>query len=176
MRREAVGARRTAYGIGLGAGLAAGMVGVAQWVLTARDLDERLASFRAVQRQFPDFGDATNVVRGNEWYWVGTAALAFLVALVLCLFAAFVAGWALRLRRDGTVAAWVAAAVSGAMYIGASLVAVWTSPAPDMTQSVVPCQFAFELVFAGIVLVLAPVGAGIGAQANRFFSHSRPGL
>lgn len=176
MGRKVASAWRTSYGIGLSCGLAAGMVGIAQWILTARDLVERLAAFRAAQREFPGFGDATNVVRGNEWYWVGTATLAFLTILVICLLAAFLAGWALKRRRDGEVAAWVAAAVSSAVYVLASLVAMWTSPAPDMTQSVVPCGLIFELALACIVVVLAPAGAGIGAQASGFFSHGRSAL
>ena len=55
MQREGSGAQRTTrdIGIGLGAGLLAGLAGAAQWVLTARDLDARWAAFQEFMRAHP---------------------------------------------------------------------------------------------------------------------------
>src|SRR5690348_4673086 len=115
MQRELAGTRQISYGndlgiglgIGLGAGLVAGVIGVGQWVLTAHDLDMRLATFYEIQRTYPGFWDGTNIARGNEWFWLGTAALASLEALFVCVLAAYLTGWAVQRRSAGVVAALV---------------------------------------------------------------------
>jgi ABC-type glycerol-3-phosphate transport system permease component len=118
--QRAAGVWWVPFGIGLGYGLAAGLVGVAQWVLTQRDLVERLAAFHALQRRYPRFFDETNVVRGNAWFWLVTALVAAVAMLAVCWLAAFTATWVRQRVRDGVMAALVVAAVSGAMYLAAT--------------------------------------------------------
>lgn len=173
MRRGATGARRAAYGVGLGCGLVAGMVGVGQWALTARDLDERYAAYQAMLRRSPDLLDATNVVMANQWYWLGTAAWASVATLVVYLLAAFTAAWASQRRRDGVVAAGVAAAVSGAMYVAATLVVLVTGPAPFVIEGILPCEVPAGLAFVGGALLLARAAARLGTRAGTTFSRGR---
>jgi hypothetical protein len=156
--------RLTPYAIGIGYGALAGLIGIAQWILTARDLDTRLAEFYAIQRQHPGFFDETNVDRGNFWFWFGTAIVAAAVMMAICTLAAYTASWVSLHRLDGILAGWVAGFVGGVMYRIATAVAVATSPVPQMTQEVVPCAPVFGTVFYCTVLVLVPLGAEIAVR------------
>jgi hypothetical protein len=176
MQQAATRSRRSAYGIGLGFGSVAGMVGVAQWVLTERYLSEHWEAFLAIQRRSPDFFDGTNLSQGTVFYWLGTAAWAAVTMFVLYLFAAFTAAWVQQRWRDGMVAARVAAAVSGAMYVAATVVALVTSPAPSFTEGVLPCELPLVLAFLGVVMLYVRVGASLGLYAGRFFSRGRQAL
>jgi uncharacterized membrane protein (DUF485 family) len=124
-----------------------------------------------VQRAVPGFFDETNVVRGNEWYWLGTALVAAAVMLVLCLLAAFTADWVSAPELDTYFAAWVAAGLATITYVIATTVSVAASLAPDMTQSIVPCECPVGLVFGCLILALAPSvaerGQDIGAARLR---------
>ena len=165
------------FGIGVGYGLVASLVGVAQWVLTQRDLAERLAKFRYVQCKYPyacdGTADGTNALNGNELFWLRTILVAAVVMLVLCWLAAFTASRTSQHGRDSMVAGLVAAAVSGAMYVAAAALVVAMSPAPGMTSTNVPCVLPFGIVFFGTAIVLAPAGAGMGARAGESLSRRR---
>jgi hypothetical protein len=162
---------RTPFGIGLGYGLVAGLVGVARWVLTLRDLAERLAAFYAAQQQQHsvdmEFSGYWKVVAPeNYWFWVGTASLAAVAVLGLCWRAAFTTSRARQRRRAGVMAALVAAAVSGAMYVAATPLVVATSPAPDITQTLVPGSPYMGTLFFIAAIFLARAGADKGARAG----------
>lgn len=164
------------FAIGGAFGLVAGLVGVAQWALTQRDLAERLAAFEAVQRRYPGFFDATNVDRGNFEFWLGTGALAAVVMLCLCGLAAFTASRRSRRLADGMAAAVMATVISGALYLAATPVAVATSPEPAMTQEVLPCLAPVGAVFLTAALSLAAVGARLGARAGRSLARGHSAL
>jgi hypothetical protein len=176
MQQAAARARRATYGIGLGFGLVAGLVGAAQWVLTERYLAEQCEAFLAIQRRSPGVFDATNLSRGTVFYWLGTAAWAAVAMFVLYLFAAFTAAWVQQRWRDGMVAARVAAAVSSALYVAATVVALVTSPAPSYTEGVLPCELPLGPVFFGVAMPYVRVGASLGLHAGRFFSRGRQAI
>lgn len=176
IQRTTAGGWWVPYAIGLGYGLVASMIGIAQWVLTARDLAAREAAFQAVHLRFPVFDDATNVARGNEWFWVYTAVGAGVVMLVVYLLAAFTACGVSPRRHDGVVAARMAAIVSGMTYFVATIVAIAASPVQDITESLVPCELVFGLVVFGTFIPLAHIGASMGISARRFFSRGRRAL
>jgi hypothetical protein len=121
-------------GIGAGCGILAGVVGAAQWALTQRDLADWLAEFHASQWQHPGFFDETNVARGTFWFWIGTAVVAALVALVVCALAAFTASRMHGRWLDGMIAAIVTAILGSAIYVMAASLAVATSLDPTMTR------------------------------------------
>jgi cytochrome bd-type quinol oxidase subunit 2 len=161
------------FGIGVGYGLVGGLVGVTQWVLTLRDLAERLAEFHATQRRFPGFFDETNVDRGNFWFWIGTGFVASVVMLGLCWLAAFTASRVQHRVRDGVIAALVAAALSGAIYVAATPLAVANSPVPSMTQDAVGCEQIFGVVFYTAAIPFALAGAGMGVRAPKSLTRRR---
>lgn len=176
MQRELAGARRISFGIGLGTGLIAGVVGIAQRALAAHDLAARWAVFLAARRSHPGFDDAAPALQGNQWYWLGTATAAGLMMLVLYLLTAFTVGWALGRRGDGSIAAWMAVAVSGTMYMAATFVALLTGPLEGVQGVIItvwPCQLPLGLAFFGMVLLVAPVCAGMGVRVRQLFSHGR---
>jgi hypothetical protein len=172
MRREA-GVCWRPLGTGVGFGLVAGLVGVVQWVLTARDLDERLAAFQAWQQTHPSAWDSTNVARGNEWFWVFSAAVAGVVMLALYGCAAFTTARASKRYQDAITAAWLAAAVSIVVYCLATFVAIATSSDPSTTKSVVPCEPAFGLELMVPLIPLASEAASLGARASGSFPRGR---
>ena len=159
--RRSVGGRLISLGIGIGFGILAGLVGIAQWILTVRDLAGRLASFSGLQGW-----DATGVVRGNELFWLGTAALAGVVMVVLCGAAAFAVGRLCHHQPTGVFAGLVAAVVSGATYIAATPLAITFSPEPGMIGGIVRCEIPLGMVFCGGAVGLALLGASMGARAS----------
>jgi hypothetical protein len=171
MQRTAAGEWKTTYGTGVGCGLVAGLVGVADWVKAQHDLDVRLVAFHTAQQQYPSFGDATNVVRGYEWFYFSTAPLAAAIAFFICLLAAFTVCWRLRNQRDAIVAAWVAAIIAGSIWGVATFVVTAITPAPDMTVSVFPCEGLLGFLFFSSLIPLIPVAAWMGMRVGQFFSR-----
>jgi hypothetical protein len=167
--QSVAGVSRRARTVGAGFGLVAEAVGIGQWVVTQRDLAARWAAFQATYRYLPPvvYRDATNVVRGYEWFWLGTSFVPAAVLLAMSWLAAFTGGWAWQHQSDGKRAGFVAAAVGGGLYIAATFVAVWTSPAPDMTVSVTYCEPVWCIVLLVGVLVLAPGGASVGVRTRQ---------
>ncbi len=187
MRYPSAGEWLLKCGIGVGCGLVAGLNGVAQWLLTAHDYAVRLAAFHAVQRSSPGFNDATNVERGNFWFWCGTAPLAAFVVLVSCLLAAFTVCWfmygrrtgvvidwqaAAESRRDGVIAAWIAATVGAGIWLAATLV---TTATPSVSDAAffTTCQALLGILVFGMLIPLAPVAANMGIRVRQHFSHGR---
>jgi hypothetical protein len=174
MEQSPTSGRRKAYLVGLTYGLAAGIVGIAQWVLMARDLTERLAQPLPLEQRFPvPIYDETNVVIGNEWFWADTTAIAVGIMLVLCFLAAVTAVWISPRRQDGVIAAWVAAIVGSVMYAVATFVAVAISPQPDMTGSVVPCEPVFGIALFVALFPVGSIGAWVGVRVHTRVSGRR---
>src|SRR5690349_21665152 len=121
MQRTRAGERLIECGIGLSFGVAAGLIGIAQWAMTARDLAARLAALHVAQQRHLGFIDGMDVVQGTLWFWFATAPIAASVVLVVCLLSAWLA--AAKSRRAGVMAAWVAATVGGSTWCVATLVA-----------------------------------------------------
>lgn len=163
MQRAEVGRRLITYGIDVGCGLIGGLIGVVQWVMARRDLVARLATFH--------FNTKT-VYTGNLWFWFDTAPMEPIVVCILCLLAAFTACWRMQRQRDGVVAAWVAAAVSSAFWIVATLAGLQSPPAPEVAPILV-CGGALGILFFGMLIPSAFVVANIGIQMRQFFSHER---
>ena len=176
MQQAVAGKRRAAYRIGLGFGLVAGVVGVAQWVFIARYVVEGWDTALAIRRRYPDSVDAGNIGRPTVFYWLGTAAWVAVATLVLYLLAAFTTAWVLQRRRDSLVAAWVAVAVSSAMYVVATIVALVTSPGATFIAGILPCELPLGLAFLSGALLLIPVGTSLGIHAGMYFSRSRQAL
>ena len=89
-----------------------------------------------------------------------TAIIASRVMLVLCLLAAFTAGWVTPERDDNLFAAWVAAAVAAVIYAIATVAAFASFP----VTLLVVCSCPIGLVFGCLVLALAPGLADLGAE------------
>lgn len=170
MQRASAGAWRSPYRIGLGYGLVAGMVGVAQWFLTAHDLAGREVAIQALKARVGGFADTTSLVRGSFWYWLGTAAVAGVTMLVLYLLAAVTAAKSLQRQRAGVGAAWVAAAVSSTMYVAATVVMLVRGPAPAITADDLTCELPLLLASFGVMDLLAQVAARIGVCASAHLS------
>lgn len=165
MAREIAGIRQTAYGIGLSAGLVVGLIGVAQWILSAHDLEVRLAAVGQAGG-----GDGNTVYWNYIYFWVGTAFLAVLVAVTPCVVAAYVAGRVVQRRRDGVVAALMAAVIGVVVYAVATPVALGISPEPSIAGSLVGCEPVCGAVFFALVSGLAPVIAIMGVDAGKSVS------
>lgn len=161
MRRAEAGERLITYGIGVGCGLIGGLAGVVQWVLARRDLATRLATFHFSTKA---------VYTGNLWFWFDTASIEVIVACILCLLAAFTVCWRVQRQREGVVAAWVAAAVSGIFWAVATLVGLQSPPAPEAAPILV-CGGLLGLLFFGMLIPLVFVAASMGIHAGRFFSR-----
>ncbi len=143
---------------GVGFGLLAGLVGVVQWVLTQLDLIEREAAFNAFLQTHPDAWDADTVLWGNHVYWFCSAAVAGFAMLVLYLGAAFTAARASQRVQAGIAAAWLAAAMSMAVYGLATVVAIATSSDPLITSDLVLCEPVLGL---GLIVLLTPLAIGV---------------
>jgi hypothetical protein len=145
---------------GVGFGLLAGLVGMVQWVMTQLDLIEREAAFNAFLQTHPDAWDADTVLWGNHVYWFCSAAVAGFAMLVLYLCAAFTAARASQRVQAGIAAAWLAAAVSMAMYGLATVVAIATSSDPLITSDLVLCEPVLGL---GLIVLVTPLAIGVAA-------------
>jgi len=165
MRHLATSMRRTSLGIGLGCGILAGAIGLAQWMLTARDTSARVADFQTfVQRNNPEFVDWTGVSGGSQEYWFITAVMASILLLAVYRFAGAAAARSTRSRRGGMVGAATAIAIGSVAYVAAGLVAYVLSSTSSVTGSIIAGMLIWEpllgLAFISAALHVAWTAAG----------------
>jgi hypothetical protein len=172
MRRMATGTRGVSVSIGMGFGLVSGAIGVEQWALTAHEATTRVAAFQAfVQRDHPELVDWTGVSQGSQSYWLGTAAVAGVVMLIMYAVAGAVTARVAASRREGMVAAGVAVGIGSAVYVAASLVTYVLLPGSSITASIIAGILVFEpilgIIFVGMAVSLARKAVDAGERAGR---------
>jgi hypothetical protein len=152
-------------------GMLAGGVGVAQVIIIVRDYEAQIVAF---EHRFPPgytgFRDATSLVRGGEWDFVGTAFEALGIIAILLTSAATLAVVATRKSRTGIVTTLIAGAMCAVIYLAASAIAISTGPHPlihsniGVLRSDVPGCFAvFGILLFALVWFTGRIGAGLGS-------------
>ena len=159
MYRTQRNGRRIVARVGVVAGLCAGLSGVAAWVLAQWTLQTQLAAFAADPQGNATFHDYTNVDRTYELVYVLTAPVAVALALAACSVAAYIASERAQSQRVGVWTAWVAALVGGSIWTLTTLVVSLSTPAPDMTAHLFPCETFVAVVGVSLLTGLAPLSA-----------------
>lgn len=158
-------------------GVLAGGVGVIQIIVIVRDYEVQIVAF---DMRFPPgytgFRDATNLVRGGEWDFVGTAFEALGVMAILLTIAATLAVVATRKSRTGVITNLIAGAICAVIYLAASAIAISTGPHPlihsrsSVLQSDVPgCFLAFGVLLFALTWFTGKIGAGLGSLVVQRF-------
>jgi hypothetical protein len=167
--------RPVTYRVGLGFGLAAAVVAGAEWALTVYDYSQRAAPYETACKRMTSlegFCDETNLVRGNEWFWLGTSFEAAAAVGFLCFLAAVTAAWVSGRRYDGVIAAWIVAATAALLYlVGAVVVLVFDFD--PFADTFLPCMPLVGLVVLVAVYVAGYLGARLGVQAKSILGRRR---
>ncbi len=160
-------------------GVLAGGVGVVQVIAVVRDYEAQIVAF---DKRFPPgytgFRDATNLVRGGEWNFVGTAFEALGVIAILLSIAATLAVVTTLTSRTGVATTLIAGAICAGIYVAASAIAISTGPHPLVPSSsgvlnsdVPPCFGAFGTLLLALVWFTGRIGVGLGSLIVQRFPH-----
>ncbi|WIG61976.1 MAG: hypothetical protein OJF49_004725 [Ktedonobacterales bacterium] len=106
---------------GLMGGIAASLIGMAQLAKSVRDFLARQAYYEAVWAKYPNsYHDATNLVRGGEWSFLGTGLVGFGATLLLYFITSMFVAKIMHGQHQAVMAAILAWLISSIFYMAGS--------------------------------------------------------
>lgn len=158
-------------------GLLAGGIGAFQVIACTRAFAQQNAEFdKSFPPGYTGYRDATNLVRGGEWTFAGTGALAIGVIAVLMIVAATISVVLVHKSCAAISTTLIAGAISTIIYVSASAIAFSTgfhpmAPYQDSVSQALPgCIGVCMTIMFVLAWITGLIGAGLGLLFKPMFA------